>query len=180
MFTRTWYKVLIATIGYVSDITYTNHLGAEQTITVHGEKVHCLGFNHSYAPYLGSMLKLKLDSASFSTAGVVFGTGDTLPTPDDVSISGDAITTYTAMCALNRDFKDDGLTLSALYTITNTGSDAFTIREIALFGRMSTTSSNSYRHMALLERTVLDQPVTIEPGNVGQVAYNIHISCPTE
>ena len=72
---------------------------------------------------------------------------------------------------------ESGLTITALYTITNTGSSAFTIGELGLIAATYTNVSTNSK--CLVERTVLDTPVTIPAGGIGQVEYTITFNYPT-
>lgn len=105
--------------------------------------------------------------------GVIFGTGDTAPTFDDYKLSGSMITTITASAAASAVQDNDGCTFVGTYTITNTGDEEITIKEIGLL----LNSKHGYRH--LIERTVLDTSVTIPVGGVGQVTYTIRMDYPT-
>ena len=114
---------------------------------------------------------------SYSSGCVVFGTGDVAPTKDDYCLSGDLITTISGTYAFTNTFDENGYTLEAIYTLTNTGTDSITIKEIAAIG-IGKYSSN-YSTACLWDRTVLDTPVTIPAGGVGQVAYTIRFNYPT-
>ena len=109
--------------------------------------------------------------------GIIIGTGDTPVTPDDHKLSGSMITAYAGSVASTCSADENGTTLTALCTITNSGSSAFTIREVGLLGKDKNTSSTS--STILVERTVLDVPLTIEPGSVGQLTYTIKLNYPT-
>lgn len=117
-----------------------------------------------------------------SLGGVVFGTGTTAPALDDYCLSGDLITTFAyTVASFTVDADDTGVTITALYTLTNTGDDAFTIGEVGLIA--STYDNSNYKsanYKCLLERTVLDTPVTIAAGGVGQVTYTLKMNYPTE
>lgn len=108
-----------------------------------------------------------------TNGGVIIGTGDTEPTFDDYKLSGDIISTFTYTSSVTKRVDNEKATISVLYTITNTGTEAFTIREIAL--KMGESINTQF----LIERSVLDTPVTIEPGGVGQVTYTITFTYPT-
>lgn len=111
------------------------------------------------------------------TAGVIFGTGTIPATLDDYNLSGDVITAISANAAKTVEADSDSVTMETLYTITNTGTEAITIGEIAYCAYLFTSASNGFG--AMLERTVLETPITIEPGGVGQVTYTIRMNYPT-
>lgn len=105
--------------------------------------------------------------------GTVFGNGDTPPALEDYKLSGNVITGISATAVVNCVYEANGITTTATYTITNNNSESVTIKEI---GVCTNTSSTNY---VLVERTVLESPVTIEPGGVGQVTYTIKMVYPT-
>lgn len=110
---------------------------------------------------------------------VQIGTGTDAPTFHDYYLSGSQITTVTSTYSDNGFVSDDnGWGKSVTYTITNTGSEAFTIGEIALFYHAKSWSGGSYEYV-LMDRTVLDTPLTIEAGGIGQLTYTIRMNYPT-
>lgn len=120
-------------------------------------------------------------AVSDSSAGVIFGNGDAAPKPDDYCLSGDIITNLAAICTASRICTDEKVELTALYTITNNNNMAVTLSEVGLFASIRVIESNggAAKKAHLVERTVLDNPITIEPGGVGQVTYTITMNYPT-
>jgi hypothetical protein len=110
--------------------------------------------------------------------GVVLGTGATPANLNDYKLAGDAITTFTYTASVSTQETDKGYECTALYTITNSGTAAFTIAEIGLFGDCYTNDSSS-NGCFMIDRTVLDIPVTIPAGGIGQVTYTIRMNYPT-
>lgn len=112
---------------------------------------------------------------------VFFGTGSTAPTIDDYRLAGDTVTGYTSSHTYKDEYAEDGTFAkrTATYTITNNNAEPVTIGEIGIFiCAVWTTgySSNKYIYTTypyLLERTVLESPITIPAGGVGQVTYSI-------
>lgn len=117
-----------------------------------------------------------LQTSLSSSGGAIIGTGTTPATIDDYMLAGDMINTFTYSKTVTLTHDDDKTTITALYTITNTGAAAFTIGEIGLMAASYDNNGTSYK--CLVERTVLDSPVTIEAGGVGQVTYTIEINMP--
>jgi hypothetical protein len=114
-----------------------------------------------------------------SSIGLVLGDGDTAPSLNDYKVSGNVLSSISASVTPNQEMDDTGATLTALITVTNTGESEITIREICLFGRVYYSSSTSGYCTCCLDRTVLDTPVTIPAGGVGQVEYTIRMPYPT-
>lgn len=113
-------------------------------------------------------------SNSFSKRGVCFGNGTTPPTENDHCMEGDLLTNYG--CSQTYEFSKDSITFT--YTITNNGSDPFTISEVGLLGYAYVGNGN-YRYYSsgiLLDRTLLESPITIPAGGVGQLTYTIRMN----
>lgn len=142
--------------------------------------------NRVYDTYIGTyMMQLtqlnKLCTSQGEDAGVSFGTGNTPPSFDDYALSGDAVTSVSFTLMRQCEVDDNGCTLTCVYTITNTGSEDVTIGEVGIWGRYDYYYSSGNRRAVypLIERTVLDTPVTIPAGGVGQVTYTIRMNYPT-
>jgi hypothetical protein len=114
---------------------------------------------------------------------VVFGAGNAVPTIDDYTIN-DFISGLTVTVQRTWIADDNGGSVTAVYTITNPKSEDVTISEIGLFSKTSTRATadtnglNVYTPV-LCDRTVLDTPVTIPAGGIGQVTYTIRMNYPT-
>ena len=108
-------------------------------------------------------------------SGVVFGTGNTAPEASDYKLAGEIVSTISHGIVVNYSMDDSGFSVTATYTITNTGSETITIREVGLVA----SGGNNAASKVLVERTVLDSPVTIEPAGVGQVVYTIKMNFPS-
>lgn len=116
------------------------------------------------------------------TGGVIFGSGDEPATPNDYTM--DYIQGLTT--TVNKTFADDdnGASCTAVYTITNTNANDVTISEVGIFSKIQTRATADATGGAnygpyLLEHTVLDTPVTIPAGGIGQVTYTIRMNYPT-
>lgn len=142
---------------------------AEREIYIGGSAGSYSAFNGNPGYY---MIQPQSKKAIGSTApGVYFGDGDAAPTEDDIALAGNYFTTFSCATSSLKVGDDNGFTVQVTYTLTNTGSSSFTIREIGLVIPMRKSSSGSM--YTFVDRTVLDTPVTIEPGGVGQVTYTI-------
>lgn len=137
----------------------------------------CTGKLRNISPFFGTagnyyphIAKFRKDSSY--GAGVVFGTGTTPPTISDRTWAGTNITTFTASVSVSSGEENGKAYIEALYTITNTGSEAFTIGEICTFANCSASTNTNYS--ALMDRTVLENPVAIPVGGIGQVTYRIY------
>ena len=181
MFTRNWDAAILAAVYQketLPDKFATDMGGSAQTITATaGTRIMQIGIDASDGsqsmPPIGA-----LQTKTSTSGGVVLGTGNTPPTYGDFKLSGDVISTFNYTAVVEKTVTDNGIQLSATYSITNTGAEAFTISEIGLIASASHNGSNATTKL-LLERTVLDSPVTIEPGAVGQVTYTINVNMPS-
>lgn len=176
MFTRNWYKALAYRLATTNTsakpvVTKTDGtttaLSAAAPLTGFG----CNGDNYNYTDYYGPRMRYLFSSYS----GVKLGTGTTPPTIDDYTLSGSAISTtnLSSSCSWSASVDEDGATYTSVFTITNNKSNDITISEVGLF--MSDGTNFPY----MVERTVLDSPVTIPAGGVGQVTYTIRMNYPT-
>lgn len=118
---------------------------------------------------IGTPTNIALSNAS---SGIVFGTGSTSPTIDDYKLES-IITgglTGTFKYSINNS------TGIIKIILTNTSDNNITISEMGWqFTNYCSYSSSSSSGIALMDRTVLDTPVTIEAGGVGVVEYKLDI-----
>ena len=130
MFTRNWYKALIANATKTS--------GKDTYIGVDGISTNLIADHEYYIQYgrdiesrqCASIYRMRTSYNGVS-GGVVLGTGNTPPTLDDCKLSGDLVTGYIYSVAVEHKIDEHGATSTALYTITNTSNKTITIGEIA-------------------------------------------------
>ena len=108
--------------------------------------------------------------------GVVFGNG-TEASVDDYVLSGDVISGIVATASVTMENDGETAIRRAVYTITNSNADAITVSEIGCIGYVPYSAAETT--LGLIEHTVLDSPVTIPAGSVGQVTYTIRMNYPT-
>lgn len=173
MFTRNYYKAIFGAItkkGSSKELFVTTS-GSNVKGSYPDEHVMIAYSDYGYSPNMSYPR-----NSLTNKGGVFFGTGNIPPTFDDYKLAGSLITTFSASASVDVSQDDNGYTITALYTITNTGSEAFTVSEVAL---MASPSNSALSTKILFERTVLDNPVTIPVGGVGQVTYTIRMNYPT-
>lgn len=123
----------------------------------------------------------KLNTSPTNSAGVVIGTGVTPATPDDYKleslITSGFSTNNQSAATVSKDAT--GVSVSASYWITNTGTTPLVISEIGAVGTVHSRSDANVHDCALLDRTVLETPITINPGESKQVTYTIRFNYPT-
>lgn len=176
MITRN-FENLLASILEASDAnTYSTHF---PIIDVWGETKFISGNFYSYS-FPNSITSTP--TLSQTSAGISVGTDDTPESKFDINLkntitSGITITAITSAIgckATDTCYKDYTV------TITNNGSSAITIREIGYkqlidavryidFNGNSSLSSTA----CLLDRTVLNPPITIQAGDAGVILYRL-------
>lgn len=170
MFTKNWYKLLSFVLGVTSsNITLTNSSGAEKTPPISYPFIE----NSAGRDWNCKLQNLKTSMNGYG--GVAFGDGDTPPTLDDITLSGNMVTTLTVTPVYSITSDASGAENAVEYTIINTGADAVTIKEVGLFYG----SNNASSPPILIERSVLDTPVTIPSGEVGRVTLKLKNNYPT-
>ena len=176
MFTLNWYKHFANVMLGEALLKYKSLSGTEYAMT-NSYTYISVGSTISNYPSVNNVLT----SANKGTGGVIFGTGTTPATINDYKLSGERITGFAALAAVTRETHDSSVTLTTRYTITNNSEAEMTIGEAGivknLHNQYGTRESDSYK--GLLERTVLDTPVTIPAGGIGQVEYTITFNLPT-
>lgn len=171
MLTKNWYSAMWGYAIY-GEPKIIDQTGTERTLstsyTMYNSRFGWAAAS-SGAEQLCSPTMLKVDTSTSFGRGVNFGTGTTAPTINDYCPAGEKVSTISYSVSVERN--DTAIT--AYYTLTNTGTNPITIGEVALMA-----SVNYSNYLTLFERTVLESPITIEPGGVGQVTYTIRMDYP--
>lgn len=112
-----------------------------------------------------------------NNVNIVLGSGTTPATIDDYML--ESWITSGLSCVITSELDDDNDTIWTI-TATNTSQSEIVIGEVgihakAYYGNNSVSNTATF----LFERTVLETPITIAPGGVGQVTYKIKMNYPT-
>ena len=113
---------------------------------------------------------------STTEVGVSFGTGTTPATASDYaleSILGDTQISVAAPNAVSYSQADTYEEYSVTFGITNKTTEAITISEVGLTAAPVIGNPDKY---ALVDRTVLDTPITIPAGQSKQITYTIRFN----
>lgn len=117
-----------------------------------------------------------------SLSGIVVGSGTIAPSPEDYKmdslISPDDITITPNIVFPFRDGKHIGI--CGKYTMTNNTETDIVVSEIGLYtrptGYKTTGSDTTTRYIwdCLVERTLLDEPITVSAGGTAQIYYVVY------
>lgn len=161
MLTKNFYSFMRAALS--ASGTTTNFTKTDGTTASYS-------FTSAYYPF--NVMK---DWASQSDiTGVSFGTGTTPPTASDYVLESILSNTQISVAAPNAVSYSRGDTYDAYFVafgITNKTSEAITISEVGLTASPVTNSA-----CVLVDRTVLDTPVTIPAGQSKQITYTIRFN----
>lgn len=136
------------------------------------------GTERCFAPYPYS-LSMTILSLSSGTAGIAVGSGSTPATVDDYCLENMITSGITATIPTSSTTTYDNThkqyVASKDIAIANNGSASITISEIGIIASTryadSVGASASSTGTVLVDRTVLDSPVTIPAGESGVVRY---------
>lgn len=122
---------------------------------------------------------------STTSIGVAFGTGTTNPTEDDYNL----VATITSGLSASSPSISHGLDASGNpymnmdFTVTNNGSNSITITEAGykqnVYCASSQGGTSSSTYVCLLDRTLLDEPVTIAAGSYAVIRYTLKTILPS-
>lgn len=117
--------------------------------------------------------RMRSISKSKQSGGVCFGTGRKAITLDDYFLSGNLITSLsgTSVISYEHDTTNNLITVTGVYTVTNGSSDNAVVGEM---GVIANIRSDYY----LIDRTLLDEPITIPPGEIAKITYTIKFAYP--
>lgn len=185
MFLKNWYNILGTII--MADGTATAN-GRMYAVDFKGAGKYVINEIYNVVSlYEKAMFQPMFPSSAASNHfGVVFGDGSVEPTLDDYKLSGtillasDASATGTCVSTMNSDTGEASLT--GTYTITNKRDTDIVIREVGIMLNVkgaSTATGSASNSYFMVERTLLDEPVTISPGGFGQVVYTVKMNFPT-
>lgn len=158
----------------------TNNIGCINAKSVAGDNFIAGPFSYSAASSYNALITSIVETGSTASVGVAFGSGDTPATDEDYTIgsiistlSGSAASAVTSYDATLEKYK-----VYINYTLTNTGSESITIKEVCRFNYVfpataigQQASGFGSQKSVLIDRVVLDTPVTIAAGESGIVRY---------
>lgn len=172
MITNNWYNIFKYLPCYgIKSIPYVGYNGDAKTTSVSS-----VLYTYNDATMFNSLD----DAGASNSSGVVFGSGATVPTVDDYKLGSSIIKNLATSSVLTQELDVNGAAVrTSVITITNNNTEDVTISEVGYVGRMSSSDSSASSSYALLDHTLLEEPITIPPEGVGQVTYTITINPPT-
>lgn len=113
--------------------------------------------------------------------GIQFGTSDVAPSEDDYVLKGPITSGLTATAVTSeRGVDSTGKPYNLIgYSVTNTSnSTTITIKEIGIMSNTprccnTSTATTAASNTLLIDRTVLDAPVVIEPKQTANIKYRL-------
>jgi hypothetical protein len=189
MFTNNYINYKYATFMNESSFNYKDISGTERQSS--------FGSYNDYYSDIGSYIflghagepPLSVNTATTSgyhtVGGVYFGSGATLPTKDDYClespISSDAIKVSSMSKTILKQENGQYLFIGE-FIVRNISDSAINIQELGCFSQpfysRSSTGSQTVYYLSLMERTVLDEPITIPAGESRLVAYKLVFNQP--
>lgn len=151
-------------VGSLRHMVYTNVHGS--TITPYGGKDHTVkGFGKAlHYPKIQTV----------GAYGIYFGTGSTPATINDYKlnnlITSGLSSVYTTVSVAKE--AEGRYAICGQYTLQNTSNEPISISEIGVVTGFDTSSSGATAYV-LMERTVLGEPITIDPGKAKTVTYKL-------
>lgn len=166
------YENLLAAALLANNTVY----GYFPVTTVYGA-IRFLGGKFAYPGSVTASL-----TTTANNAGISIGTGGTAATKDDFNLENTVtggVNLALTSTAAGVDSRNNP-TLTYTVTVTNTGSEALTVREIgykqslesaAYPGANATTGT-----VCLIDRTVLETPLVIQAGDAGVIQYTLQVA----
>ena len=128
----------------------------------------------SYCKHIFPTNEPTVAQSMYTDKGVWFGDGNAEPSPNDYCLSGNRVTTYNVVgSSTSSSIQGDEQALTCVYTLQNTGTEQITISEVCWVACIN--ASNASKGF-VLDRTLLETPVVIPPGEQGVVLYRRSIT----
>lgn len=177
MLTKAAKKLLVVTVddNILATVSPNPGRGYFEWKTVNGNTIFIS--HKSYYHYLSFVNSQITES---SGQGIAVGSGNTPATEDDYTIEQQIYGNISGSCTNTSiyDPETDSVIFRITVTVTNNRSESIEINEIIRTVQSDTAStkgdivSGSARRVWLVDRTVLESPVVIAPGESGVIHYD--------
>lgn len=144
-------------------------------LTAQSGSVVNAGYNSHMQAITGLALTAKRVVPDDSVAGILLGSGTTPPTIDDYKMESLISSGFSTTVGVSLDDNNDAV---HIITVTNTSDGDIVVGEVGYSG-VAYSGAGSGMYIVLMDRTVLDSPVTIPAGGVGKITYTIRMNYPT-
>lgn len=128
---------------------------------------------------LGKSLITNLNSDSAN--GIAVGSDDTAESANDYTL-GSVISTVSGNVATTQPVVSGNLVKrDYILSVANTASSDITVREVGIFVNQSAASTQNYSGLTsssafMVDRTVLEEPITIPPGESASITYTLQVA----
>lgn len=152
--------------------TIKNYAGVDRTTTDSG---YCSSIN-SCTGTVFSDVNINSNTSN-NGIGIHIGTGDTAPTPDDYTLESPLTSSSVSRTSASPnssallDEDNNIIGVRRMVTYQNITSSNIVVKEIGTFWK-AYYGGSSTTDLFLIERTVLDEPVTLEPNGTITVAFD--------
>lgn len=169
MLTKNAYALMFGLMNKASSVSMTSIDGTTYTsVDLTFNRYANSDYNTDAFAYV---MPNKVIESIINSQGLYFGTGDTAPSVNDYKLSGEIIKNLKNDRTRISMNQDDGYTeLQVTVTVQNNNENSVTIKEIGLFGYLSTSAIN---RPYLMDRIVLATPITIPAGGTKSITYNL-------
>ena len=178
MFTKNWYAFLnAAAYGFGSTkVVITDYAGLQNyAYCESGGGYKTPGYY--VFPQSSYSVALPLEKGNRSDPYIRIGSGTTPATLSDYSLEAPITNNFSVLENKKTiGVDDDGYWVTYKYVISNVGDNDMVIGEIGYFGYVLYNASAGSFY--LIDRTVLDTPITIPAGGTGTVTYTLKFKVP--
>lgn len=127
----------------------------------------------------GALLSGLTIQLNATNAGFHFGSGTTTPTENDYKLESDITSGISVVLNASARYSSPKPHMTFTFTITNTGSSNVTINEIGIVTASiqcctSSSATSASSANVLIDRTLLDTPLTIAPSSTAALEYTVN------
>ena len=156
--------------------TIKNYAGTDRNSTHNGGIYGST--QNSFTGSVYGYVDINISSINTLQIGIFIGTGDTSPTPDDYTLESPLTSSSVSRTSTSPnssallDENNNVIGVRRMVTYQNITSDDIIVKEIGTFWKAYYSGTTSTSDLFLIERTVLDEPVTLEPNGTITVAFD--------
>lgn len=140
-----------------------------------------LVFYHSGSSYYAIIFNTSSATVALNTTAtgaMMIGSGTTPATEDDYALENAITSGFSTSGQAYVSVLEGGAEVVYKLVLKNTSASAFTVSEIGYLGRGYVSTSSSGAKSVMVDRTVLDAPVTIPAGESRTISYTVRLNWP--